>query len=143
MRREAIIGFAIGILGGGIGAGLQLTGTIAPVLGWVIIGICVIIGVFLVGYGFGKGKGESAGSPASQSTTNLPITLQDGSIESITRGDMSFIVSQLATPMSWNHGHWDIEGLISDRASGIPLNELMGRPCSRCGVARNQKGRDI
>ena len=143
MRGEGVIGIAIGILGSGIGVGLQLTGIISPTLGWVIILISAISGVFLIGYGLGKEKGGNGGSTPSQSATDSAIALQDGSIESVTIGDMGFVVSQLGIPMSWNHGHRDIEGMIADRASGIPLNELTGRPCSHCGVARNQRGRDI
>lgn len=143
MRGESIIGLAIGILGSGVGVGLQLTGIVSPTLGSVIILISAISGVFLIGYGLGKEKGEGAGSTAPQSATDSVSAVQDGSIESVTAGDVSFIVSRLGIPMSWDHGHGDIEGLIADRASGIPLNELMQRACSRCGVPRNQGGRDI
>lgn len=143
MRRETVMGIAIEILGNGIGAGLQITGFVEPIIGWIIIGISSAVGLLLIGYGIGKGQDDSQQPKEKQSPTTLAIEQQDGSIDSITQRDMLFIISQLSIPMKWRHGHSDTEGLIADRASSVPLNELMARNCSQCSLPRNQKGEDI
>ena len=142
MRRETIVGIAIEILGNGIGAGLQITGFVEPILGWIIIGISSASGLLLIGYGIGRGNNGREQLEVNQSLSRLDIKKQDGSIESVTEGDLAFL-SGLMITMKWDHGHPDIEGLLADRASGVPLNELKTRNCSRCGVPRNKKGRDI
>jgi hypothetical protein len=45
--------------------------------------------------------------------------------------------------MTGTHGHMDLTGLLSDRASGIPLNDLIEKPCSKCGVQRNKRGKRV
>ena len=69
------------------------------------------------------------------------IEPQEGSFDSVTTQDRQFIISQLAVPMIWQHGHMDIEGLLADRASGIALNKLLVRNCSQCGTPRNKKSK--
>ncbi len=66
---------------------------------------------------------------------------QIGSLDTVTQQDRALIMSW-AMQMIYEHGHMDVEGLLADRASGIPLNKLMLRNCSKCGKPRNQKSSD-
>lgn len=63
-----------------------------------------------------------------------------GRLEDISRGDALWIMGKTIL-MQTSHGHDDFWGLTADRASGVPLNELMARPCSQCGIPRNQKSK--
>jgi hypothetical protein len=70
-----------------------------------------------------------------------PIEPLKGSLDSISSADRWFIVS-LSIEMGLRHVHGgDLQGLLADRASGIPLNELMARNCSVCGVPRNKQSK--
>lgn len=62
-----------------------------------------------------------------------------GSLDSVSLSDRHFIIG-LSVRMGINHKHGgDLQGLLADRASGVPLNELMTRECSICGIPRNRK----
>lgn len=63
-----------------------------------------------------------------------------GRMDDISPGDADLIVL-MDIEMGWKHGHDDVTGLFADRASGVPLNELMGRNCSQCGMPRNKKSK--
>jgi len=54
MRKETIIGIAIGLIGSGVGVGLQLTGITYPIVGWIIIGVSTLAGIMLILYGIRK-----------------------------------------------------------------------------------------
>jgi hypothetical protein len=70
-----------------------------------------------------------------------PIEPLKGSLDSISSADRWFIVS-LSIEMGLRHVHGgDLQGLLADRASGIPLNELMARNCSVCGIPRNNQSK--
>ena len=59
MHRETIIGVAIEVIGNGVGVGLQMTGIMYPIVGWIIIGVSTITGIILICYGIRKkGKGN-------------------------------------------------------------------------------------
>jgi len=68
-------------------------------------------------------------------------TSLQGTIDSVTSQDRIFII-MLTKNMAFQHGHLDFEGLFADRASGVPLNDLMLRNCSKCGKPRNKKSED-
>ena len=72
-----------------------------------------------------------------QGVTMLP-TPPIGSLDAVSSQDKRLITA-MAIDMAISHGHLDLEGLLADRASSIPLNELKQRPCSVCGVARDTK----
>jgi hypothetical protein len=62
-----------------------------------------------------------------------------GRLEDVSQQDALWIVAR-GIEMQVSHGYNDIMGLFADRAHSIPLNELMTRPCSQCGIPRNQRG---
>jgi hypothetical protein len=66
------------------------------------------------------------------------IKQQKGTVESISLEDREFIY-HLHSDMELRHGHSDIFGLTADRASGVLLNNLIVRECTRCGMPRNEK----
>lgn len=74
---------------------------------------------------------------------NKKNTVVEGSLENVTLADKSWIMSWSITEMNFKHGHNDILGMLADRASGVPLNELPNRPCKVCadGTLRNQKSK--
>lgn len=64
-----------------------------------------------------------------------------GSLDSVSLSDRYLIIA-LSISMGINHKHGgDLVGLLADRASGVPLNELMTRECSVCGIPRNKKSK--
>jgi len=67
---------------------------------------------------------------------------KEGTIESVTSEDREHIF-RLLGDMIIIHGHGDLTGLMADRASTVPLNELMLRNCSRCGEPRNKKSNKL
>jgi len=66
---------------------------------------------------------------------------QEGSLDNVTQQDRKLIIA-FAMDMILKHGHMDIPGLLADRASGVPLNELMAGKCQQCGTPRNQKSKE-
>ena len=51
------------------------------------------------------------------------------------------LISHIGFRMMDTHGHLDLTGMLSDRANGMDMNELMFKPCHICGVIRNQRSR--
>jgi hypothetical protein len=51
------------------------------------------------------------------------------------------LIGHIGFRMMDTHGHLDLTGMVSDRANGVELNELMFKPCHICGVIRNQRRR--
>lgn len=76
--------------------------------------------------------------------TMKAIEPQEGSLDNVTSQDRALIMS-MAMDMLLRHGHMDIQGMLADRASGVPLNELMSKNCSTCETPtpRNQKSKDL
>ena len=62
-----------------------------------------------------------------------------GKLEDISPEEANLILA-MSIELDSRHGYNDLTGLFADRASGIPLNELKTRPCSQCGIPRNQRG---
>jgi hypothetical protein len=69
------------------------------------------------------------------------IKPQEGSLNNVTSQDRA-LIKLMAFEMRWIHGHIDLHGLLADRASGVPLNELMGGNCQVCGMPRNRKSKE-
>jgi cell division protein FtsL len=63
-----------------------------------------------------------------------------GRIDDVSPADSKWIVVKGIEMIAF-HGYNDVMGLFADRASGVPLNELMAKPCSYCGIPRNQRGK--
>lgn len=78
-------------------------------------------------------------SRASTSQTSLP-TINYEKIGKVTSQDKELIQTMNIRMMA-THGHMDLTGLMSDRANGVDIDELMSKPCSLCGVSRNKRGR--
>ena len=68
----------------------------------------------------------------------ISIKPQEGSLDTVTIQDR-LLIEGMSLDMTITHGRMDMLGLLADRASGIPLNELIARPCSRCRIPRNQR----
>jgi len=51
------------------------------------------------------------------------------------------LIAHIGFRMMDTHGHLDLAGMLSDRANGRELNDLMFKPCHVCGVIRNQRSR--
>ena len=62
-----------------------------------------------------------------------------GRLEDVSPVETDLIIA-MSIELEGRHGYNDFTGLLADRASGVPLNELKIRPCSQCGIPRNQKG---
>jgi len=79
-------------------------------------------------------------SKVDEKITEIIKTMKpkDGTLESITPQDWE-IIRKWSLEMILNHGHDDNKGLLADRASGVLLNELMLKNCSKCGEPRNTK----
>jgi len=62
-------------------------------------------------------------------------------IDTVSQQDKEWI-GHIGMRMMDTHGHIDLEGMMSDRANGVSLSDLMGKPCSKCGYMRNQRNRN-
>ena len=148
MRREVTIGVAIEVIGNGTGIGLQMTGIVSPTVGWVVIVVSNAIGFFLVGRSLGKPETSDVDKAELHNSLLSELRREGKSVETVARlkGSLDDVPAQdklliqaMAIDMTIAHGHLDLDGLLADRASGIPLNELKQRPCSVCGIPRDRK----
>jgi hypothetical protein len=127
-------GIAIALIGMALAVTQGMTGVIPPLLGWPIVAGCLVAATALIIRG--KRDRQEIGS---QETANIKSRIT-GSLEGVSPEDANLIVA-MGIEMEVMHGYNDITGLFADRASGIPLNELKTRPCSQCGIPRNQRGK--
>jgi len=143
MPREGYFGLAVGLLAIIAGVLQGMYPVIPAIIGWPIVAILGFAAFVLCDIGIRKKEYEKTQNREVQHTqTRQIIEPQKGSLDSVSSQDRQFIVL-LATTMTHEHGHMDIQGLLADRASGIALNELMARNCSRCGCPRNDKTTEI
>ena len=131
-------GIAIELFGLALGVVQQMTGAMPPLLGWSVVGVCVIAGIVLIIHGKQERNAKQKQELGSQEIVS--IKPQEGSLDTVTAQDR-LLIEAMAMDMIITHGHMDMLGLLADRASGIPLNELMTRNCSECGIPRNQRGK--
>ena len=110
-----------------------------PIITYILFGIAAIAMVWGVwSYIFKRRRKQSKSiKPIRQNP--LPKIAYD-KIQNVTPEDKKVINSMMARMFSV-HGHLDGDGLMSDRGSGIALNDLMEKPCSKCGVPRNRRGK--
>jgi hypothetical protein len=101
---------------------------------WYIVGL--VIGIGLIVYGLVTNNSSLIGVK----TRAKERPRIDGGTENISPEDANLILA-MSIELDSIHGYNDLTGLFADRASGIPLNELKTRPCSQCGVPRNQRGK--
>ena len=142
MSKEFYYGLAIG-LAGIILTVLQMMYPVIPhVVGWPLVGVLAVVAFICLDIAIrrkeyerisGVGYRETTESAETRTVTPEP---QEGSLDTVTGEDRRFIVS-LCLEMAIQHGHIDFNGLLADRASGVPLNQLMSKECSVCGIARN------
>jgi hypothetical protein len=122
-------GIAIALIGTAMAVIQGMTGAIPPLLGWPIVAGCVVAAVALISRGR-RWRQEVAGVKSQIA----------GKLEDISPQDANLILI-MSIELDSRHGHNDITGLLADRASGVPLNELKTRPCSQCGIPRNQRSK--
>ncbi len=92
---------------------------------------------------FHKKRRKAKSSPRTMERQSEPLpTINYEKLDSVTPQDKK-VIGSMGTRMFLLHGHQDLTGLLSDRANGISLNDLMAKPCSVCGVVRNKKGRNV
>jgi hypothetical protein len=146
MQKDVVIGIAVELIGNGTGVGLQMTGIVSPTIGWVVIVASNAVGFFLIGRSLSKS--ETVDREGLRDSILSELRREGKSVKTITRlkGSLDDVPSQdklliqaMAMDMAIVHGHLDLDGLLADRASGIPLNELKRQPCSVCGVPRDRK----
>jgi hypothetical protein len=101
---------------------------------WYIVGL--VVGIGLIVYGLVTNNSNLIGVK-TRAKERLRI---NGGSESISPEDANLILV-MSIELDSIHGYNDLTGLFADRASGVPLNELKTRPCSQCGIPRNQRGK--
>jgi hypothetical protein len=115
-----------------------------PITYWnVVFMVLVLVGFLAVYFSIEEIKKEITEKVYQQMRKDIEVLKASeplkGSLDSVSLADKYFIIS-LSIGMSINHVHGgDLQGLLADRASGVPLNELMTRECSICGIPRNKK----
>jgi hypothetical protein len=138
MHRKVYYGIAFELFALALGVVQKMIGVIPPGVGWRVVIGCVIAGIVLMV----ESKQEENAKQREEVHRQEMVSIkpQKGSLDTVTSQDRMLITS-MAMDMILKHGHMDLTGLLADRASGIPLNELMTRNCSDCGIARNRKGK--
>jgi hypothetical protein len=126
---------AWGLLAIGVGGGIVLSYVSSPQVG-IPVGVAITLtGIFLVIRAY-RSKAKSKESVAD----TLEKARITGRLEDVSRVESEFILAK-SIELEAIHGYNDLLGLFADRASGVPLNELSTRPCSQCGIPRNQRGK--
>jgi len=80
MGREIYVGIGIEVLGNGTGVGLQMTGVINPIVGWMIIGVSTIIGLLFIGHGIRARSRVSIETEFNFEFNDSSVTTKDGRI---------------------------------------------------------------
>jgi hypothetical protein len=125
---------AWGLLAIGVGLGLVLT-YVSPQVGIPVGVVVTLAGAILVIRAHRAGT-RPRGKKDLTGTLERPIIA--GRLDDVSQADSEFILAK-SIELEAIHGHNDLLGLFADRASGVPLNELSTRPCTHCGIPRNQK----
>ena len=131
MHRATTIGIAVEVLGNGTGVGLQMTGIMNPLVGWIIIAISNAVGIFLIGYGVGKREPVINQPPVTPIISRKRKRLYS---------NHSITLMEIEEQMEFVHGHSDHSGLRAEMLDGVPINDLMKHNCTRCGKPRNERG---
>jgi hypothetical protein len=144
MSKEVYFGLAVGLLAIAVGVLQGMYPVISPIIGWLIVAALGIAAFVLCAIGIRKEESERSekqNREVGQTQERRVIEPQKGSLNNVTLQDRELIQSW-ALDMLFKHGHEDFKGLLADRASGIPLNELMSKNCSECESPRGQKSKD-
>jgi len=124
---------AWGLLAIGVGVGIVVSYVSSPQVG-VPVGVAITVaGIILVVRAY-RAKTKS------REDSQLEKPGITGKLEDVSPVESEFILAK-SIELDAVHGHNDLLGLFADRASGVPLNELSTRPCSQCGIPRNQRGK--
>jgi hypothetical protein len=125
-----------------VGGALQIGGWTSPPIAYVLLAAAFIWTVCSVIYWRSHKRDDAQLALLAESIRpGLSKSLKaTGKLEDISRGDALWIMGK-SILMQNSHGHDDFWGLTADRASNVPLNELMARPCSQCGIPRNQRSK--
>jgi len=134
---------AWGLLSVGLGLGIVLT-FISPQVGIPVGVVITLLGVILVIRAYHGKVREKFEINTEVDKENLIATLKGlkntGRLEDVSPADVDLILL-MSIELAGKHGHNDLTGLLADRASGVPLNELKIKPCSQCGIPRNQNSK--
>jgi hypothetical protein len=135
------VGFAIPLL---VGVALEIGGWVNHAVAYAFFAVSFVWLVFALAYWRKHRKNEAQLEVLAEAIKPdlLEKLKATGKLENISQGDALWIVAR-NIEMQARHGHDDLLELFADRASGVPLNELMTRPCSQCGIPRNQRGKQI
>jgi hypothetical protein len=135
------VGFAIPLL---VGVALEIGGWVSHAIAYTLFA-CSFVWLMLALIYWRKHRNDEA-RLAVLAEAIKPELLErlkaTGRLEDVSQEDALWIVTK-GIEMEASHGYNDVMGLFADRASGVPLNKLMTNPCSRCGIPRNQKGKQI
>lgn len=112
-----------------------------------------VVGIGLIVYGLIKADSKEKSLATEVTALSNVVTKESltkalegmkrrGKLENISPLEKDWILAK-SLEMTWVHGHEDFFQLLAEIADDIPLSELMTRPCSRCGVPRNQKGKPL
>jgi hypothetical protein len=125
-----------------IGGALEIGDWVSQPIAYALFGAAIVWTIFTVIYWRNRKKTkEQLVALAEGISPDLSEKLKaTGRLEDISQGDALWIMAK-SIEMQAKHGYNDLLELFADRASGIPLNELMTRPCSQCGIPRNQRGK--
>jgi hypothetical protein len=138
--------FSPNVVGNGIlwliGGALQIGGWVSPPIAYTLFAAAFVWTISSVIYWRNHKKIEvQLAALAEGIRPGLSEKLKaTGRLEDISQGDALWIMGK-AILMQSRHGHDDFWGLTADRASGVPLNELMVKDCSECGIPRNQRSK--
>lgn len=111
---------------------------------WNVIVFLILICGFALLFWDDNNLEKRISAKLSEKVREIQETMKpkDGTLESVTPKDWD-IIKRWSMEMIHNHGHDDNKGLLADRASGVDLNELMSKNCSRCGKPRNKKSNKL
>jgi len=121
---------------------LQIGGWVNPPVAYVLLSVAFVWTVCSVIYWRRHKRNEEQLVKLTESIKPdlLERLKATGRLEDVSPQDAKLILA-MSIELASKHGYNDLTGLFADRANGVPLNELKTRPCSQCGIPRNQKGK--
>ena len=138
--------FSPNVVGNGIlwlvGGALQIGGWVSPPIAYAFLSAAFVWTICSVIYWRSHRRDEAQLALSAESIKPglLEKFKATGRVEDISQGDID-VLFLMSIELEGRHGYNDCTGLLADRASGVPLNELKTRPCSQCGIPRNQRGK--
>jgi hypothetical protein len=124
-----------------VGLALQIGGWVNPTIAYILFGAAFALLIYdVIGWQKNKKRRQFEVLAKGIKLNLLEKLKTTGRVEDISQGDID-VIQLMSIELEGRHGYNDFTGLLADRASGVPLNELKTRPCSQCGIPRNQKGK--